>query len=94
MTDEIIQLRPLGPRRAAAERRKDPTAAERKRRSRAKKRREQVTLVTPAIGHDVTTVTAPVTAPVMVGRHEGRGVTIATTIAALRPCPPAFPSPE
>jgi hypothetical protein len=72
-SDNVVPLRPLGPGR------KDPTAVARKRRSRAK-RRIQVTPVTPAPSHDVT---PPITVPVTVERHDGRGVTIATTIAAM-----------
>jgi hypothetical protein len=72
--DNVMPLRPLGPRR------KDPTAAERKRRSRAKKRLAQIALATPAASHDVTapavtraTVTAP-SVPAL-----GHGVAAATS---------------
>jgi hypothetical protein len=51
---------------------KDRTAAERRRRRRPRKR------VTPASTVTVTPVTAPVTP-----RHDGRGVTISTAVAAL-----------
>jgi hypothetical protein len=54
---------------------KDRTAAERQRRRRQRKR---VTPVTPAPTVTVTPVT-----PVTVERHDGRGVTISSTVAAL-----------
>src|SRR5215831_12856929 len=60
-------ITPIRPSPAKGEAPKDRTATERKRRSRANKRKR-----------DTVTVT-----PVTVERHDGRGIVIATTAAAL-----------